>query len=168
MKNALIILLLLILTNESSFSQETTKPYLTEKNNKEWLEGFKIKISIDEQLRLIKQKVFDDRVFNISDKSCLKIVNTRSPYYRKEHFFYECKITFALKLKDSYYLLDIVNNPDTFKILKEVSTNNIKNIEILDGKIALAYFGSGNCGVAILINSDSNKLKRKINFKISK
>lgn len=162
------ILLLILLSVNFLFSQEPAekKPILTEKENAEWISEFKKIDSTENKLRAIKKKVFDDRIFNVAEGNCFNIVNYDSPYYREEQLLYECKIAFALKIGEVFYFLDIVQNPKTFKILSQVKTKYIADIKVLDGDfgsaLALAYFGSSNCGMAVIIKSKSKKLKRNI------
>ena len=159
----LLIFALILLINKTVLSQETkTDSILTKKQNVEWMLEFKKMNSTKEKIEAIKKKVFEDRVYNVYEKSCINLVDYNSPYYRKEQLLYECKITFVLKIKKEYYSLDIVNNPNTFKILNQVKVDYISKIEIIEGEIAHAYFGSYNCGIGIIINSESKKLNRKI------
>jgi hypothetical protein len=159
----LLIFALIILINKSVLSQETkTDSILTKKQNVEWMLEFKKINSTKDKIEAIKKKVFEDRVYNVNEKSCFNLVDYDSPYYRKEQLLYECKITFVLKIKEEYYSLDIINNSNTFKILNEVKVDYISKIEIIEGKLAHAYFGSYNCGIGIIINSESKKLNRKI------
>jgi hypothetical protein len=159
----LLIFALILLINKSVLSQETkTDLILTKKQNVEWLMEFKKINSIKDKIEAIKKKVFEDRVYNVNEKSCFNLVDYDSPYNRKEQLLYECKITFVLKIKKEYYSLDIVNNPNTFKILNEVKVDYLSKIEIIEGELAYAYFGSYNCGIGIIINSESKKLNRKI------
>jgi hypothetical protein len=163
----LLIFAVILLINNTVLSQETkTDSILTKKQNVEWLLEFKKIKSTKDKLEAIKKKVFEDRVYNVSEKSCFNLVDYDSPYYREKQLLYECKIAFALKIRKGYYLLDLLNNSKSLEILNQVAADYIENIEVLDGKtgeaLAFAYFGSSSCGMAIIINSDSRKLKRKI------
>ena len=163
MNKKIVFLIIILIISKLTFSQEAEKKtILTEKQNIEWVNEFKLLETNAEKLNAIKKKVFIDRVYNVFEKSCFVIVDRSSPYYKKEQILYECKITFALKIKEKYYLFDIINNPDTFKILNEVESGYIDNIEVFEGEMAYVYFGYRNCGKAIVINTDSKKLKRKI------
>ena len=140
---------------------------LTKKLNVEWIVKLKkINTSID-KIEAIKKKIFEDRVYNVDNNSCFNVVDYNSPYYRKEQFLYECKIAFWLKIKKNYYFLDLLSNSKSLKILNQITnTDYIKSIEILDGEkgenSVFAGFESRICGMAVIINSDSKKLKRKI------
>jgi hypothetical protein len=167
MKSTFLILFLLLISGEFSFSQEIeAKQILTEQENVEWIIEFEKINSKNDRLKTIKKKVFNDRIFNINKRSCFNLVDYDSPYYRKEQFLYECKITFVLTVRKEVYLLDLLENSNSLKILNEVTPSHINNIEILHGgkerMLAHAYFGSSNCGIAVIINSDSKKLKREI------
>lgn len=162
-----ILVIVFLFLNLFVFSQEAQqKLILTSKQNFEWVDNYKLLITNAERLDFIKKKVFYDRIYNCIKKSCICFFDASSLSYRGKTQFYECKIAFILKVKEEYYKLDIDENYNTYKILKEVKSKYINSIEVVgseeDKSLGAAYFGVANCGVGMIIKSDSKKLHRKI------
>lgn len=154
----LLIFVLLLTFNKTILSQEIkTDTLLTEKQNSEWMLEFKNINSKNLKLKSIKKKVYYDMKFNGKIGTCFLEVDKNYEYYKGVDYNYECKILFLLKLGKKHYLLDIISNPNTFKILNQIKQNNLNNVTIIEGDINLP----GICG-GINIEINDKKLKRKI------
>lgn len=159
MKLQIILLIFLNFTYCNGFAQDT----LTDDINTRWIKGFEKMESKNAKLTAIKQKIFDDRIYNIALKhSCLIIGDRLKSDLSKEKHYYECKILFILNLFDRSIVLNAATNKKILLACREIRGQNIDSIMILNFRQSSALYGSdGRCGVVIL-KSKSRKLKRHL------
>lgn len=146
-----------------SFSQkQPDNKILTLKDNEIWLDSLKNVILKEKRYEMIKQKVLSDTLYNVRTGRgvCFNLIYDTKHSKRKEKNYYECKTTIVLIARGKYFLLDMVQNPDTDKIFNLIKLKYIDSISIVDNYKSTVYYANP-CG-AIEIFSGSRKFLKLI------
>lgn len=159
MKLQIILLIFLNFTYCNGFGQDT----LTDDINTRWIKGFEKMESKNAKLMAIRQKIFDDRIYNVSQKrKCITLHKKFKLIEKKDIRYYECKILFILDLFGMNIILDAAQQEEVLLVCREFKVKNIEAITVLKFPQSAALYGSdGLCGVVIL-KSKSKKLKRRL------
>lgn len=155
------IIVLLFLTLSFSQKQPNNK-ILTLKDNEIWLDSLKNVIPKEKRYQMIKQKILSDTLYNqrTGRGVCFDLIYDTKHSKRKEKNYYECKTTIVLIVRGKYFLLDMVQNPDTDKIFNLLQLKYIDSISIMDSYKSTVYYANP-CG-AIEIFSGSKKFLKLI------
>ncbi len=131
---------------------------LTEEENRAWTSKLRDEKDFSFQLEIIRARILVDTnvyVRNIGDRQILKKGKNEN---KKDAL---CR---PVLLVDGHYI-EITNDTDRKaieKLAKELTTKNIKQIEVIAADKARALFGhNGSCG-AILITAKNKKAKRTL------
>ena len=146
--------LILFLFFISSYSQE--KICQTKKENLEWINHLKNKSTLEEQLYLIKRKIYSDTLF-CRDPKRIILDNKRGDNMI-------CKSIIVLEYNKKHFNLDLQERPYLFDLIKKINEKAIIEIDFLDNYMGAVYYGeNGSCGVVIL--KATKKFGRKIEKK---
>lgn len=145
------------------FGQNPKIDSLTSKNFSEnWINDLKKINTKEEKLKVIIEKIKIDSVISqadISEKIVIKVSegeNVNDAINKKT----KCKILFVLNQKKVGHILDLNRFPNYSIILKYLTIENIKSIEVLENENAISNYGSSaSCGVVIL-NTNDRKLRK--------
>lgn len=154
MKLPTLILLIGLLT----WGQANAQLILTEQENLIWVNKLKAEKELAEQLNLLRSRILADTnvyVRNIGDRV---ILNTGK---NKDKPIGLCRP----RLMVHGYLIQLTNDTDSQTVenlSKELTTDQIKDLEVLDRKTANALFGSSGCCGIVLLTPTNKKAKRAL------
>ncbi len=156
MKLPTLILLIGLISCEKANAQLI----LTEQENLTWVNKLKAEKDLAEQLNMLRSRLLaDTNVFVRNTGDRLILLNKDKPIGL-------CKP----RLMVDGHLIQPNNDTDaqTVKNLtKELTTDQIKHLEVADEKTANALFGpSGRCGILLLIPTNKKAKKALLRYKI--
>ncbi len=135
---------------------------LTEEENLSWMNKLKQENELGAQLNILRTRILADTnvyVKPIGDRGFLK---TEKHKNKKDGI---CRPILLVEGN----LIQITNDTDILTVkglTKELTTKNIKAIEILDGEKAKALFGqSGWCGVVMMTTTKKKAKKTLLRYK---
>ncbi|MGV7105985.1 hypothetical protein [Flavobacterium sp. U410] len=146
---------LISLTVISACCQE--KPCQRKKENTEWIHHLKSKTTIEEQLFLIKRKIYSDTLF--CDEPHRVILLDR----RNEDDMI-CKTIIVIEHNGKYFHLDLQKRSYLYDLIRKINKRKVVGVEILDSYKSAVYFGEmGSCGVVVV--KATKKFGRRIEKK---
>ncbi|BCY27771.1 hypothetical protein [Flavobacterium okayamense] len=135
----------------SAYGQE--KICQTKKENLEWINHLKSKKVLQDQLYLIKRKIYSDTLFCRDPK--------RIFLHNKRGDSMICKSIIVIESKEKHYNLDLQERPYLLSYINKLNNKNIYKVVILNDFDSAVYYGNkGLCGVVIL--KATEKFGRKI------
>ncbi|MCW5911359.1 MAG: hypothetical protein KIT62_09810 [Cyclobacteriaceae bacterium] len=136
---------------------------LTEEENLCWIEKLKSEKELEKQLIVLRARILADTnvyVKPIGDRVILKTEENKN---------IEIGLCRPLLIVEGYYI-SMTNNTEQITIenlVKELTTDNIKQLEILDGEKAKSLFGqNGWCGVIFLKTTNKKAKKILLRYKV--
>ena len=154
-----IILILGLLT----WGQVNGQLILTEEENLNWIEKLKGEKELEKQLTILRTRILADTnvyVKNIGDRVILKTQENKNK---------EIGLCRPLLIVEGYYI-NVTNDTERTTVenlVKELTTDRIKQLEILDGEKAKSLFGqNGWCGVVLLVTTNKKAKKALLRYKI--
>ncbi len=136
---------------------------LTEDENLAWINKLRDEKELTTRLEIIRTRIFADTciyVKNIGDRVAVK---TGKNVNKKDGL---CRPIFLVE----GYFIQMTNNTERQTIenlTKELTTKNIKQIEVVDGNEAKALFGqNGWCGVVLMTTTNKKAKKKLLRYKI--
>lgn len=136
---------------------------LTEEENLDWIEKLRSEKELERRLTILRTRILVDTnvyVRPLGDREILKTNKNRN----KE--FGLCRPAIVI---EGYYI-NITNDTDPTIVenfAKELTTDNIKQFEVVDGEKAKTLFGqNGWCGVVLLTTTNKKAKKTLLRYKI--
>jgi hypothetical protein len=136
---------------------------LTEEENLAWINKLKEEKGLEEQLSILRTRILSDTnvyVRPIGDRGFLKAGKNESK---------QDGLCRPILLVEGYFI-QVTNNTDRQTIenlTKELTTKNVKRLEVVDGDKAKALFGqSGWCGVVLMTTTNKKAKKMLLRYKI--
>ena len=158
-----LLLLLIILLSNSIFSQENGKEKtLTYKDNISWIESFNKVEKLSEKIELVKERIRNDTLIYSPDTCKIKIQITNDSVKTLNETECYYKIKFILNVRNSAYFLDILKYPRQRNIIEFLKESNISEVKTLWGVEAIKIYGSTARYGVVILKSDSRDLKKKI------
>jgi|GEM_PF-4365709 len=154
---------LTLLLNLLIYGQVNGQVILTEEENLVWINKLRDEKELPAQLEIIRTRILADTgvyVKNIGDRVTFKT----GEYENKKDGL--CR---PILLVEGYFL-QVANDTDRQTIenlTKELTTKNVKQLEVVDGEKAKALFGqNGWCGVVLMTATNKKAKKTLLRFKI--
>ena len=136
---------------------------LTEEENLAWIKKLREEKELEGRLTILRTRILADTnvyVKNIGDRVILKTQENKN----KEVGL--CRPTLIV---EGYYI-SLTNDTDRTTVenlVKELTTERIKQFEVVDGEKAKSLFGqNGWCGVILLTTTNKKAKKTLLRFKI--
>lgn len=159
MRLQIIILIIGLLT----WGQVNGQLILTEDENLDWIEKLRSEKDLESRLTILRARVLIDTsvyVRPLGDREVLKTEKNKNK---------EIGLCRPLLIVEGNYI-NITNDTDPKTIenlVKELTTDNIKQFEVVEGEKAKALFGqSGWCGVVLLTTTNKKARKTLLRYKI--
>jgi hypothetical protein len=153
-----IILIIGLLT----WGQVNGQLILTEEENLNWIEKLRSEKELETQLTILRARILADTNVNVrplGDRVVLKTEENKK----------ETGLCRPLLIVEGYYI-NVNNDTDPAivkNIVKEFTTENVKQFEVVDGEKAKSLFGqNGWCGVILLTTTNKKAKKTLLRYKI--
>jgi hypothetical protein len=136
---------------------------LTEDENLEWINKLREEKELNRQLSILRTRILADTnvyIKNIGDRVILKTEENRNK---------ELGLCRPLLIVEGYFI-QISNDTDeqvVKDLTKELTTDNVKQLEVVEAQKAKDLFGqNGWCGVILLTTKNKKAKKSLLRFKI--
>jgi hypothetical protein len=146
-----------------TYGQVNGQLILTEEENLSWINKLKEEKEIEGRLNILRTRILADTnvyVQNIGDRVILTTQENKNK---------ELGLCRPLLIVEGYYI-NVTNDTDRTTVenlVKELTTDRIKQFEVVDGEKAKALFGqNGWCGVILLTTTNKKAKKALLRFKI--
>lgn len=153
----------IILLGLLTWGQANGQLILTEKENLDWIEKLRSEKDLERRLTILRTRILADTnvyVRPIGDREVLKTEKNKNK---------EIGLCRPLLIVEGNYI-NITNDTDPTTIenlVKELTTDNIKQFEVVDGEKAKSLYGqNGWCGVALLTTTNKKAKKTLLRYKI--
>ncbi len=149
-----------------TYGQVNGQLILTEEENLSWINKLKEEKELEGRLNILRTRILADTnvyVKNIGDRVTLTTQENRNK---------ELGLCRPLLIVEGYYInvINVTNGTDRTTVetlVKELTTDRIKQFEVVDGEKAKALFGqNGWCGVILLTTINKKAKKALLRFKI--
>lgn len=146
-----------------TFGQVNGQLILTEEENLAWINRLKEEKELEGRLSILRTRILADTnvyVKNIGDRVVSKTGKNKNK---------EIGLCRPLLIVEGYFI-DLTNDTERTTVenlVKELTTEKIKQLEVVDGEKAKALFGqNGWCGVMLLTTKNKKSKKSLLRFKI--
>jgi hypothetical protein len=146
-----------------AYGQVNGQLILTEEENLSWVNKLKEEKELEGRLSILRTRILADTnvyVKNIGDRVILTTQENKDK---------ELGLCRPLLIVEGYYI-NVTNDTDRTTVenlVKELTTDRIKQFEVVDGEKAKSLFGqNGWCGVILLTTTNKKAKKALLRFKI--
>ena len=157
------LLTLALLFGLLNYGQANGQLILTEEENLAWISKLRNENDLSTRLEIIRTRILADTSVYVKSLEDRAVFKTGKNMNKKDGL---CR---PILIVEGYFL-EITNDSDTQTIkdlAKELTTKNVKELEVVEGEKAKVLFGqNGWCGVIMMTATNKKAKKSLLRYKI--